>query len=378
MDNIQVIDNFLKDEELDKIVNIIKKMDWVYGEVSNGIETKDTPFFKIDLSGEKFISEELLFKIEKQFNRKFKINRVYVNGQVFGQDGSYHIDDKDDKCYTFCLYIHKINNEDIESYGGNLLIKLMNEKKHIFIEPLFNRGVLFPSFYLHKGMAFNRYNSNMRISIAWKLQEKHQKVHEKEEEIFELNDNAIINSIVIDNVYLNPEIVREYAVDSYDYSYKYPYGRRTNTAYRNNITKNWLEKYSGKIKFFNLCDNGTFLFTNPIENGKWVHTDEMSTWAGVLYLNPNAPIECGTGLYEYYKGGVRYREEAREQFLVDDIHNDRTNEEKWKYVNRFGNIYNRLILYKTNNFHKMVKHFGNTRHDCRLVQTFFFTPFENK
>jgi len=94
-----------------------------------------------------------------------------ANGQIYGQNGSYHIDSEHDNAVTFCLYCHAIENSDIETAGGNLYIKIPGEKLVFAVEPYANRGVLFPSKYFHKGCAFNRYIKSMRICIAWKLME---------------------------------------------------------------------------------------------------------------------------------------------------------------------------------------------------------------
>jgi hypothetical protein len=44
----------------------------------------------------------------------------------------------------------------------------------------------------------------------------------------------------------------------------------------------------------------------------------------------------------------------------------------WEEVDRFGNIYNRLVLYRGNLYHASVDYFGTTPEDGRLFQTFFF------
>ena len=104
---------------------------------------------------------------------KFKINRLYANGQTYGQDGSYHIDNVNEKKneYTFCLYFSKISDEYVEAAGGYLFFKLPELKYKICYEPLFNRGILFPSDYLHKAHSYNRYVMDLRICVSYKLEE---------------------------------------------------------------------------------------------------------------------------------------------------------------------------------------------------------------
>jgi hypothetical protein len=167
MENIKIIDNFLNNDDLQLLNNIISSKCWDFGQES----TRDcTPFWIINLDDEIFFSKYIKDKIEYEFEKKFILKRVYANGQTFGQDGSYHVDDYEENTFTFCLYVHIIDNIE-EDLGGNLYIKVPNEKIVFSIEPFRNRGVLFPSTYIHKGCAFNRYVKSMRVCIAWKLEE---------------------------------------------------------------------------------------------------------------------------------------------------------------------------------------------------------------
>ena len=171
MENIIIEDDFLKEDDLEILKSIINSKQWTYGHTSSGRELVNTPFWFIDLKEELFFAEYIKDLIEEKFNKKFKLNRVYANGQTYGQNGSYHVDDTDPNSYTFCLYLHKLQKNEIETAGGQLNVKIPNEQYSISIEPILNRGVLFPSNYYHKGYAFSRYVTDMRICIAWKLKE---------------------------------------------------------------------------------------------------------------------------------------------------------------------------------------------------------------
>jgi hypothetical protein len=126
------------------------------------------------LTDDPFFSTHLKSKIETASNCKFSVQRIYANGQTFGQDGTFHQDDRDDNSYTFCIYINKqITAETIDDIGGEFVFKIPNQQNgpfsQIVISPLYNRGILFPASYFHKGLAFNRYCKGLRISFAWKL-----------------------------------------------------------------------------------------------------------------------------------------------------------------------------------------------------------------
>jgi hypothetical protein len=45
---------------------------------------------------------------------------------------------------------------------------------------------------------------------------------------------------------------------------------------------------------------------------------------------------------------------------------------KWDMVDRVGNVFNRLILYRSENFHVSLDYFGKDKEDGRLFQVFFF------
>ena len=175
MDNIQIIDDFLNKEYLDIVLNILKNHKWQYGHVSNGTEKIDTPFWNIDLMDNQYLKTNVKSIIENIFSRKFELLRVYANGQTFGQSGSYHMDSPHPNCMTFCLYFTPIKKEESANIGGHLYIKVPYEKKICCIEPVFNRGVLFPSNYYHKGCAFDRYYTELRICLTWKLKDTNDK-----------------------------------------------------------------------------------------------------------------------------------------------------------------------------------------------------------
>jgi hypothetical protein len=171
MDKIHVCDNFLKKEELDEITNIIKSNKWSWGHASSHKSLIETPFWNMDLIDNQYFNKYLKEVIEKHFNKRFEINRLYANGQTFGQDGTFHIDDESDNCYTFVLYVTNIKDDYIETSGGYIYFKFPEQKYKICYEPIYNRGILFPSNYLHKACSYTRYVMDLRICVAWKLRE---------------------------------------------------------------------------------------------------------------------------------------------------------------------------------------------------------------
>ena len=80
------------------------------------------------------------------------------------------------------------------------------------------------------------------------------------------------------------------------------------------------------------------------EETTWIHVDD-SEWAGVLYLTPGASLNTGTGIFD------------EEDSLIT-------------YV---GNVYNRLVLYRGDLFHRSIQPgFGTDISTGRLTQVLFF------
>lgn len=171
MEEIILKDNFLNNDELNTALSIINKNNWSFGNFSKKIHNYEIPFWSIDLMEVDFFSIYVKEIIEKTFSKKFKLNRLYANGQTYGQEGVYHIDSIIEDSYTFVLYLTNISDEYIEVAGGNILFKLPDYKYNISYEPVYNRGILFPSNYLHKSTSFTRFIMDLRISVAWKLVE---------------------------------------------------------------------------------------------------------------------------------------------------------------------------------------------------------------
>jgi len=166
MGDIQVVDNFLSTEELNKVLHKSENFHWRYGHSSTVNSIK---FWHCNLGNDEFFTTHILKKIEGCFKQRFIIDRVYANGQTYGMDGAYHTDDDDDDAYTFLMYVSDITQKNINTDDGHTLFK--KDDRIVCIEPILNRGVLFKSNILHKGMSPSRSANMLRITIAFKLKE---------------------------------------------------------------------------------------------------------------------------------------------------------------------------------------------------------------
>ena len=164
MKPITVYDNFLNNEELEDVTNYMNDVKW---EFKGKTSSKSKRFWYVNLKNEKLFTERIYKLIQKKTGLHFEMIRVMLNGQTFGQDGDYHTDEYDPNFFTFLLYISNINRENVDKVGGYTQFKVEN---HIMnIEPIFNRGVLFRSNIVHRGLAPSRDSDILRISVAFKL-----------------------------------------------------------------------------------------------------------------------------------------------------------------------------------------------------------------
>ena len=182
-----------------------------------------------------------------------------------------------------------------------------------------------------------------------------------------------VNLIVVDDFYDNVDEVRKFAL-SQNFSVKgnYPGVRKLNHI--NESTKQTSDKilrpYAGKVTAW--YDGvgeytGAFHMATAIVRS-WVHVDNYNNWAGVLFLTPNAPLESGTGFYRSKIDGSLTWNQGDSQDIWD-FSNDMT---KWELVSEVHNIYNRLILFRANQWHTAQTYFGNNQETGRLSQLFFF------
>jgi hypothetical protein len=51
---------------------------------------------------------------------------------------------------------------------------------------------------------------------------------------------------------------------------------------------------------------------------------------------------------------------------------DMVDNTKWDMVDRFGNVFNRCVMYRADNYHTSLDYFGKDMYDGRLFQVFFF------
>jgi hypothetical protein len=190
MKDITILENFINDEELEEARQFI-------GEQSLNLDNKDygNPYYNrqwyfipedncykkglINLTPERdwlFDMENIIpsakkfilkikNRIDKCVNTNFKLERVYLNRQVRGQDVTLHIDDQKLNVYTLLIYIGDITPENYDKAGGDLELKTREITR---IEPFTKRAVLFKGYIPHQAYA-PLVPGITRISFAFKF-----------------------------------------------------------------------------------------------------------------------------------------------------------------------------------------------------------------
>lgn len=183
--------------------------------------------------------------------------------------------------------------------------------------------------------------------------------------------------ISIADFYNNVDEVREFAMKQ-EYKgddYHFP-GKRT-VPFLNDgakeIIQNVLRPLCGEVTWWGGKDSGCFQYTTATDRS-WIHSDGTTNWAGIIYLTPDAPLSAGTGIFRHKSTGLRgwsypeHTDEETNNWLNSTENYDYT---KWEMVDKIGNVYNRLILYRGDLFHVSLDYFGKDIHDGRLFQPFF-------
>lgn len=189
-----------------------------------------------------------------------------------------------------------------------------------------------------------------------------------------------MNIIIVEDFYDNAMDVRDYALSlPFDVVGNYP-GNRT-VPLINDGTKRELSRliapYGGRVINWHDGDDeytGSFQLTKSTDRS-WIHHDNVTTttWAGVLYLTPNMPLESGTCFYQHKRTGYTNNDQCVTSDQEQEILSDSNDATKWNLIDRVGGKFNRLVLYHGDKFHMSGDYFGHDATTGRLTQTFFFT-----
>jgi hypothetical protein len=277
------------------------------------------------------------------------------------------------------FYQYNYENEKQEYFQGNDIDEKISSsfagkditkwKRIDKIGNVFNRLILFNSKIYHNIKYFfgeNINNGRLTQTFWFKYKKRPYKLYKKINYNYSYLQQKII---VIDNFYKYPLDVRNIALQQIFSKGKNFPGQRTR-CFANEEIKEKIQSYllpSQKIKKFHIStdtetqySNGCFQYTT-CKDSSWIHSDDPTDWAGVLYLTPDAPLTAGTNFYKF--------NDDRNDVLINKFARDLT---KWEIVDKIGNKFNRMVLFNAKRFHMSGDYFGTNIENGRLFQVFFF------
>jgi len=186
--------------------------------------------------------------------------------------------------------------------------------------------------------------------------------------------------IVVDNFYENPDLIRSFAMNSLGFQPSdYHKGQRSKEKFYLHDTKEMFEKIIGR-KIINWDNpnyaNGVFQFTtaqDPI-----VYHVDTQTYAAMVFLTPDAPLETGTAFYKSkFTGatifdGTHDQEEFNKTFKGLNANLNFYDSTQYELMDEVANVYNRLVLFNAKRIHAATKYFGDEIENARFFQLFFF------
>ena len=118
--------------------------------------------------------------------------------------------------------------------------------------------------------------------------------------------------------------------------------------------------------------NGRFQSTIAGEPNVY-HSDEQ-TWAGAIYLTPDAPYSAGTSLIAHKPTGIRHSShpEAYKMWSDPNTYDIHLDPSPWERIDVAANVFNRLVIWNAHCPHAAGEYFGETLDTSRLIHLFFF------
>jgi len=182
------------------------------------------------------------------------------------------------------------------------------------------------------------------------------------------------NVIVIDDFYVNAKETREFILtQDFSVTGNYP-GGRTKSYATEDMKKTFEKILNKKITYWPDGYNGAFQYTTA-QHSSWIHRD-CTSWAGVIYLTPNAPPDAGTAFFRHKATGLEEVTDSTPEAIKKQLDNDSNDMSKWDQIDNVGNVFNRLILFRGTRSHRSMTYFGTNKDDGRLFQLFFFNTEE--
>jgi len=196
-------------------------------------------------------------------------------------------------------------------------------------------------------------------------------------------------TIVIDNFYEDPDLIREFALDQEFFKGNRGSWPGLRTKLLHELDTNMFKFVSRKLMFtlreygirdYEEIQIGFQLIDESYGRG-WVHDDDPKLHvAGVVYLNKDAGENCGTTIFEDAPdfNGEEYSEMFMKDVLLSTPEEraamSKYREEQINYFNptiKIESIYNRMVMFDSRCWHAADYFFGTDKESSRLNQIHF-------
>ena len=180
-------------------------------------------------------------------------------------------------------------------------------------------------------------------------------------------------AFIVDNFYHDPMAVRNFGLQQTFIEGglgKYFIGKRTEKQFLFPGLKETFEEILNlKItKWEEHGMNGRFQLN--IGGEPLVYHCDNQRFAGMIYLTPNAPTSCGTSTFMHRETRIHHSSHPdimkafNQKTFLDGTPYDR--------VDKFGNVFNRLVIFDAGCIHGASEYFGSDFQDGRFWHMFFF------
>ena len=172
--NVILINDFINQKDFDDIIQMIDLYSysndypgWKLNGFSNQEDTNKR-FWFIDLIDNEYFNKQIFEKIKLQISKLFDddviLDRVYLNGSTFGQQGYFHIDDTLENSRTLLIYC---NSEWKNEWVGGTVFETLGGIQTIY--PLPKRAAYFDARIPHFSQPLSKDFDGLRVTLAYKL-----------------------------------------------------------------------------------------------------------------------------------------------------------------------------------------------------------------
>lgn len=186
--------------------------------------------------------------------------------------------------------------------------------------------------------------------------------------------------VVVDNFYKDPDFIREYAINNLTFAPSgYHKGQRSNRFILDGTKEVFEEILGREVYNWNHPNyaNGVFQFCT--KDDPIVYHVDTQTYAGIVFLSPDAPLTTGTATYKSKVTGATHfdNEQVGGELFNKTFtgYGDAINfydGSSFETVDRVGNVYNRLVLFNSKTIHAATEYYGTNINDSRFFHLFFF------